>query len=41
MFEKYFEGSKIFRKIPRQSLAPNDLKTYLELLKMFLSTSNK
>jgi hypothetical protein len=35
MSEKYPEGSKNSRKIPRHVLAPNKLKTYLELLKMF------
>jgi hypothetical protein len=39
---KYLEGCKYSRKIPRHDLAPNELKkTYLELLKIFLSTSNK
>jgi hypothetical protein len=41
MSEKYLEGSKNSRKISRHDLTPNELKTYLELLKMFLSTSNK
>jgi hypothetical protein len=41
MSEKYLEGSKKSRKISRHDLAPNELKKYLEILKMFLSTSNK
>jgi hypothetical protein len=35
MFEKYPNGSKNTRKIPKYDLAPNELKKYLELLKMF------
>jgi hypothetical protein len=42
MSEKYLEGSKNSRKIPKHDLAPQwTQKTLLELLKMFLSTSNK
>jgi hypothetical protein len=42
IFKKYPEGSKNYRKISRHDLAPNELKkTYLELLKIFLSISNK
>jgi hypothetical protein len=29
MPEKYFEGSKISREIPRHDLAPNELKKHI------------